>query len=276
MEFLQPETWQEALQMKAAHPQAVPIQGGTDVMVELNFDRHRPEYLLDLTRVGELAEWAPDNGRIRLGAGVTYTRVITELGDRLPGLAMASRTVGSPQIRNRGTVGGNLGAASPAGDSHPALLAACATVEAESARGARRIPAEEFYTGVKRNALRPDELIKAVLIARPARSSSARSAPATRWSSPWRRSAWPCTPIAGPSAPASGRRPPRRAGRWPRNSSSRSRWPMTACGSHAAPCPTPPAGTSPTWSRTPPPRSTTSAAPHGTASIRCPSWPGAR
>ena len=168
MEFLQPETWAEALQMKAAHPQAVPIQGGTDVMVELNFDRHRPEYLLDLTRVGELAEWAPEDGLIRLGAGVTYTRVITELGDRLPGLAMASRTVGSPQIRNRGTVGGNLGAASPAGDSHPALLAACATVEAESARGARRIPAEEFYTGVKRNALRPDELIKAVLIAPPA------------------------------------------------------------------------------------------------------------
>ena len=167
MEFLQPETWPEALQMKAAHPQAVPIQGGTDVMVELNFDRYRPEYLLDLTRVSELAQWAPDNGRIRLGAGVSYTRVITELGDRLPGLAMASRTVGSPQIRNRGTVGGNLGAASPAGDSHPALLAAYAHVEVESVRGARQIPAEEFYTGVKRNALSPDELIKAVLIAPP-------------------------------------------------------------------------------------------------------------
>jgi len=168
MEFLQPETWAEALQIKAAHPQAVPIQGGTDVMVELNFDRYRPEYLLDLTRVSELAEWAPDNGHIRLGAGVTYTRVITELGGRLPGLAMASRTVGSPQIRNRGTVGGNLGAASPAGDSHPALLAAYADVEVESARGTRRVPAEEFYTGVKRNALRPDELIKAVLITPPA------------------------------------------------------------------------------------------------------------
>jgi CO/xanthine dehydrogenase FAD-binding subunit len=168
MEFLQPETWAEALQMKAAHPQAVPIQGGTDVMVELNFDRYRPEYLLDLTRVDELAQWAPDDGRVRLGAGVTYTRVITELGDRLPGLAMASRTVGSPQIRNRGTVGGNLGAASPAGDSHPALLAAYAHVEVESVRGARQIPAEEFYTGVKRNALGPDELIKAVLIAPPA------------------------------------------------------------------------------------------------------------
>jgi len=168
MEFLQPQTWAEALQMKAAHPQAVPIQGGTDVMVELNFDRYRPEYLLDLTRVSELAQWAPDNGRIRLGAGVTYTRVITELGGRLPGLAMASRTVGSPQIRNRGTVGGNLGAASPAGDSHPALLAAYAHVEAESVCGVRQIPAEEFYTGVKRNALGPDELIKAVLITPPA------------------------------------------------------------------------------------------------------------
>jgi CO/xanthine dehydrogenase FAD-binding subunit len=168
MEFLQPATWPEALQMKAAHPQAVPIQGGTDVMVELNFDRYRPEYLLDLTRVSELAQWAPDNGHIRLGAGVSYTRVITELGGRLPGLAMASRTVGSPQIRNRGTVGGNLGAASPAGDSHPALLAAYAHVEVESVRGARQIPAEEFYTGVKRNALGPDELIKAVLITPPA------------------------------------------------------------------------------------------------------------
>jgi len=168
MEFLQPGTWPEALQMKAAHPQAVPIQGGTDVMVELNFDRHRPEYLLDLTRVGELVQWAPDNGHIWLGAGVTYTRVLTELGDRLPGLAMASRTVGSPQIRNRGTVGGNLGAASPAGDSHPPLLAAYAQVEVESVRGSRLIPADEFYTGVKRNALSADELIKAVLIVPPA------------------------------------------------------------------------------------------------------------
>jgi len=94
MEFLQPSAWAEALQLKAAYPHAVPIQGGTDVMVELNFDRYRPEYLLDLTRVPELAGWAPDGGHIWLGAGVTYTRVQTELGDRLPGLAMASRTVG--------------------------------------------------------------------------------------------------------------------------------------------------------------------------------------
>src|SRR6185369_236577 len=167
MEFLQPATWPEALQMKAAHPQAVPIQGGTDVMVELNFDRYRPEYLLDLTRVGELAQWAPDNGHIRLGAGVSYTRVITELGDRLPGLAMASRTVGSPQIRNRGTVGGNLGAASPAGDAHPALLAADAEIELTCSEGTRLLKVENFYLGVKRNAARHDELITAIYVTTP-------------------------------------------------------------------------------------------------------------
>jgi CO/xanthine dehydrogenase FAD-binding subunit len=165
MDFLQPTTWSEALVLRAERPDALPIAGGTDVMVELNFDRRRPGALLDLGRVAELREWSVDDGRVRLGAGVTYHRVIAELGDRLPGLAMASRTVGSPQIRMRGTVGGNLGSASPAGDAHPPLLAADAVVEAEStARGTRMIPAAEFFTGVKRNALEPDELISAVLI----------------------------------------------------------------------------------------------------------------
>jgi CO/xanthine dehydrogenase FAD-binding subunit len=166
VEFQQPRSWREALEVKAAHPDAVAIQGGTDVMVELNFDHRRPDVLLDLTAVHELAEW-DDGDRLRIGAGVTYTRLIAELGDRLPGLALASRTVGSPQIRNRGTVGGNLGTASPAGDCHPALLAAYAVVEAESVRGSREIPIDEFFTGVKRNALEPDELIRAVLVRPP-------------------------------------------------------------------------------------------------------------
>src|ERR1700716_2067179 len=113
MQFLQPTSWSEALAMKAAHPDALPIAGGTDVMVETNFDRHRPTAFLDLTRVAELSEWAQEGDYLRIGPGVTYTRLIAELGDRLPGLAMASRTSGSPQIRNRGTVGGNLGSAPP-------------------------------------------------------------------------------------------------------------------------------------------------------------------
>ncbi|MFF5989039.1 FAD binding domain-containing protein [Prauserella flavalba] len=162
MDFLRPTTLDEALAIKAQRPDAVPIAGGTDVMVELNFDHRRPEALLDLTRIGELAEWSTLDGTVTLGAGVPYTRVIDELGDALPGLAMAARTVGSPQIRNRGTVGGNLGAASPAGDTHPVLLATGARVEVASVRGRRFIAAEDFYTGVKRNALEPDELITAV------------------------------------------------------------------------------------------------------------------
>jgi CO/xanthine dehydrogenase FAD-binding subunit len=165
MDFLRPDSWTDALAAKAAHPDAVPVAGGTDVMVELNFDRLRPSALIDLTRVRDLDEWYEQDGLVRLGAGVTYARLVSELGDQLPGLAMASRTVGSPQIRNRGTVGGNLGTASPAGDCHPALLAAGADVEVESVRGPRRIPVSDFYVGVKRNALEPDELIRAIWIA---------------------------------------------------------------------------------------------------------------
>ncbi|HXP14650.1 MAG TPA: FAD binding domain-containing protein [Actinomycetes bacterium] len=164
MEFLQPRSLEEALAAKAERPEAVPIAGGTDVMVELNFDRHRPEAVLDLTRVPELAEWDRDDGRLRVGAGVTYTRAIAELAGPLPGLALASRTVGSPQIRNRGTIGGNLGSASPAGDCHPPLLATGAEVEVASTAGRRRVPVAEFFTGPKKSALQPDELILAVWV----------------------------------------------------------------------------------------------------------------
>ncbi|MGW2954141.1 FAD binding domain-containing protein [Streptomyces eurythermus] len=163
MDFLRPASWEEALAAKAEHPTAVPIAGGTDVMVEINFGRRRPEYLLDLNRVGELYEWETGERSVRLGASVPYSAIMRSLRAELPGLALAAHTVASPQIRNRGGVGGNLGTASPAGDAHPALLAAGAEVEvASAARGTRLIPIDAFYTGVKRNALRPDELIRAV------------------------------------------------------------------------------------------------------------------
>jgi CO/xanthine dehydrogenase FAD-binding subunit len=165
MEFLQPASWREALEAKAAHPGARPLWGGTDVMVELNFGRERPEAILDLTRVRELAEWGEQDGRLRVGAGVSYTRAIAELGDRLPGLARASRTVGSPQIRNRGTIGGNLGSSSPAGDALPPLYASGAEVELASVGGTRRVPIGEFVTGPKRNVLAADELIAAFCVA---------------------------------------------------------------------------------------------------------------
>jgi CO/xanthine dehydrogenase FAD-binding subunit len=162
MEFLQPATWEEALEAKAANPESLPLWGGTDVMVDMNFGRVRPEAILDLTRVTELIEHDRDDGMLRIGAGLTYTRAIAELADALPGLAIASRTVGSPQIRNRGTIGGNLGSASPAGDALPPLYASNATVELASTNRTRRIAIDEFITGPKRNVLEPDELIAAV------------------------------------------------------------------------------------------------------------------
>ena len=120
MEVITPHSLDEALRVKAEHPEARPIQGGTDLLVELNFDRARPERILNLAEVRELKGWTRENGALRLGAGLTYTEAMRpELADQLPALAEAARTVGSPQIRNRGTIGGNLGTASPAGDAHP-------------------------------------------------------------------------------------------------------------------------------------------------------------
>ncbi len=117
--------------------------------------------MIDLTQVPEIQQWGEEDGRLRVGAGVTYSRIIAELGSKLPGLAMASRTVGSPQIRNRGTVGGNLGTASPAGDALPPLYASDAEVELASTEGTRRVPVTDFITGPKRNVLRANELIAA-------------------------------------------------------------------------------------------------------------------
>ena len=179
MELLQPDDWSEALELKAANPTALPIWGGTDVMVDLNFGRARPEAILDLTRVRALAEWEERDGALRIGAGVSYTTAIADLGDRLPGLAAASRTVGSPQIRNRGTIGGNLGSSSPAGDALPPLYASEAAVELASTRGTRRVPVADFITGPKRNVLEPDELIAAVHVA-PAKGAQQFSKIGTR------------------------------------------------------------------------------------------------
>jgi CO/xanthine dehydrogenase FAD-binding subunit len=165
VDVLTPRSLDEALRLKAEHLDAVPIAGGTDLMVELNFDRRRPAVILNLAEVTELQGWSRDDGLLRLGAGLTYAEAMAEpLCSLLPALAEASRTVGSPQIRNRGTLGGNLGTASPAGDSLPPLLVEDAEVEVASAGGSRRIELAEFLVGPKRNALAPEELITAVLL----------------------------------------------------------------------------------------------------------------
>lgn len=164
MDFLYASSWAEALAHKAERPDAVPIAGGTDLMVDINFDRRRPEALLDLNGVVELAQLQRADGAVRIGASVPFTRIVDELAALLPGLAIASRTVGSPQIRNRGTLAGNLATASPAGDALPPLVSADASVEIASTRGARTVPVREFFLGPKRSVLEPDELIRAVVV----------------------------------------------------------------------------------------------------------------
>lgn len=163
MDVHTPRTLDEALLLKAELPEARFVQGGTDVLVELNFGRSRPDALVNLAELSELRGWSRENGELRLGAGLTYTQAMQpELAEPFPSLAEASRTVGSPQIRNRGTIGGNLGTASPAGDALPPLLVEDAHVEIASVRGVRSLPLEEFLLGVKRNALEQDELVTSV------------------------------------------------------------------------------------------------------------------
>jgi CO/xanthine dehydrogenase FAD-binding subunit len=163
VEVLTARTLPEALTLCAGAPRPVPVQGGTDVMVAINRGRGVPDSALNLAEVRELRGWSRDSGTVRLGAGLTYTEAMDPaVAGVLPALAEAARTVGSPQIRNRGTIGGNLGTASPAGDALPPLLLERAEVELASVRGERRLPLEEFIRGPKRNALEPDELITAV------------------------------------------------------------------------------------------------------------------
>jgi CO/xanthine dehydrogenase FAD-binding subunit len=160
-----PRSLEEALRLRARHPEARPIAGGTDLMVALNAERERPAALLDLGRVPELRGWRYEDGELVLGATLTYTEACgAEVASAMPALAAAARTVGSPQIRNRGTLGGNLGTGSPAGDSLPPLLIEDAHVELASTRGTRPLPLAEFMLGPKRTALAPDELVVAVRV----------------------------------------------------------------------------------------------------------------
>jgi CO/xanthine dehydrogenase FAD-binding subunit len=156
-----PRTLDEALDARAALPDLVPVAGGTDLMVALNGGRTRPPGLLDLSHVEELRGWRRYGGTVFVGAGMTFARIARELGDFRP-LAEAARSVGSPPIRNRATIGGNLGTASPAADSIPVLAAYDADVVVRSRLREQRLAWDVFLEGPKHTALAPDELIVGV------------------------------------------------------------------------------------------------------------------
>jgi CO/xanthine dehydrogenase FAD-binding subunit len=153
VEIVHPTSIDEAL--AGMTEDVTPLAGGTDLMVEVNFGQVNPERVMGLRRLEELKEWEGH----RIGSGVTWRRIER---DGPQGLAEAARTVGSPQIRNAGTIGGNLGTASPAGDGHPFLAAVDASVELASSTTTRTLPWSDFFVGVKETARRPDELITAV------------------------------------------------------------------------------------------------------------------
>lgn len=147
----------------AAAPEAQVLAGGTDFMVEVNYGHRRPRTVISLRRVAELQQWSVVGGVLRIGAGVPYAQMergpIAELA---PCLAQAARTVGSPQIRNAGTIGGNLATASPAGDTLPPLTALEAVVEVAGPDGRRRMRIDELIVGPKRTSLSTGDLIVAV------------------------------------------------------------------------------------------------------------------
>ena len=161
-----PLTIREALDALRTTPDARLIQGGTDMMVEVNFNHLKPHNVIALRRVQELRAWKTNtNGTVTIGAGVPYQEMETgELKQLLPALAEAARTVGSPQIRAAGTLGGNLGTCSPAGDGLPVLFALDAVVHLRSVEASRDLSIHEFMLGVKRNARASNEIITSVTV----------------------------------------------------------------------------------------------------------------
>ncbi len=150
----------QALSLLSATPMADVLNGGTDLMVEINFGRKRPETIIAIDRLRELRDLSI-NGTVRMGAGVTFTTMLErECGS--VALREAARTVGSPQIRNAATIGGNVATSSPAGDALPVLAALEAKVHLRSTRGSRALPFAEFMTGPKKNVRAADELVTAV------------------------------------------------------------------------------------------------------------------
>ena len=153
----------EALMILRDEPR-MPVAGATDVYVAVNFGTLEPKQLLDIWALDELRGISLRGETVVIGALATYTSLIRSpiIAERLPMLVEASRLVGGPQIQNRGTVGGNIANASPAGDSLPVFSAVDAVIALRSADGERRVPFGEFYTGYRATVMRPDELIVAV------------------------------------------------------------------------------------------------------------------
>ena len=162
-----PSSLTEATQLLSKNPDAHLLTGGTDMMVEVNFNHRHPDTVIALRNIPEFQRWNIDtaSGLVHIGSSVPYaTMEHGDLAKALPALAEAARTVGSPQIRAAGSIGGNLGTCSPAGDSLPVLAALDAVVHLQSETSRRSVSFAEFMVGPKRNSRLPNEIITGVSI----------------------------------------------------------------------------------------------------------------
>ena len=162
-----PSSLAEATQLLSNNPDAHLLTGGTDMMVEVNFNHRHPETVIALRNIPEIQQWSVDaaSGIVHIGSSVPYaTMEHGELAQALPALAEAARTVGSPQIRAAGSIGGNLGTCSPAGDSLPVLSALDAVVHLRSDTSSRSVSFAEFMVGPKKNSRMANEIITGVSI----------------------------------------------------------------------------------------------------------------
>ena len=165
MPVLRPTSVDQLLDILANDPSASVLAGGTDLMVEVNLHGRRPATVVSVRSLEELTEWSHRSGRVTIGAGLPYADMEKgPLAHLVPALAQAARTVGSPQIRAAGTIGGNLGTCSPAGDTLPVLAALNATIHVLHRDGVRDVPFSDFMVGVKRNCLRPGEIVHSVTV----------------------------------------------------------------------------------------------------------------
>ena len=165
MPVLRPTSVDQLLDILANDPSASVLAGGTDLMVEVNLHGRRPATVVSVRSLEELTEWSHRSGRVTIGAGLPYADMEKgPLAQLVPALAQAARTVGSPQIRAAGTIGGNLGTCSPAGDTLPVLAALNATIHVLHRDGVRDVPFSDFMVGVKRNCLRPGEIVHSVTV----------------------------------------------------------------------------------------------------------------
>ena len=165
-DYLAPLSLGEAVTMLSDQPEAVPLAGGTDILVQVKENHRSVQTFLSLNRVSEINTYRRVNGSLHIGSRVTTGKIAADpwIQEELTALAIGAGLIGSVQIRNMATIGGNICNASPSADTAPPLLALDAQAIIVSKHGERTLPIETFFLGPGQSALQPGELLEAVIV----------------------------------------------------------------------------------------------------------------